>query len=171
MKFGRLKIVKKIGRTKDRRILFLCECDCGELIKSDSHKLNSGNTKSCGCLRVDVAREAVKKIQPLASKAASISNRTHGMRNTRFYRIWRGMLNRCNNIRNSNYGGAGVTVCEEWRTFKNFMNDMYRSYTDHCALFGETRTGTSIDRINPFGNYGKENCRWATHAEQCLNKR
>lgn len=82
---------------------------------------------------------------------------------TRTYRTWYSMRNRCNNPSNRNYrlyGGRGITVCERWDLFENFLADM-----------GERPEGRSIDRIDPDGNYEPSNCRWATPKEQIHNRR
>jgi hypothetical protein len=73
------------------------------------------------------------------------------------------MKYRCTNpnaINYHNYGGRGITVCERWNEFKNFLADM-----------GERPEGTSIDRIDNDLGYFKENCRWATRHEQRINQR
>jgi len=54
----------------------------------------------------------------------------------------------------------GVRVCDDWHIFENFLKDM-----------GEAPEGLSIDRIDPFGNYERSNCRWATVEQQARNKR
>lgn len=61
-KFGRLKIIKIVGRNKDRRIVWLCICDCGKYINASSHELLSGDTKSCGCLKKERACEHMRRV-------------------------------------------------------------------------------------------------------------
>lgn len=87
----------------------------------------------------------------------------HGKTNTSTFIIWCGMKKRClnKNDRNyKNYGGRGITMCERWLEFQNFLEDM-----------GERPDGKSLDRIDNNGNYCKENCKWSTRKEQNNNSR
>ena len=88
---------------------------------------------------------------------------THRLTNTPIYHTWSGMIQRCENNKNTNYykyGARGIKVCEEWHKFKNFFADM-----------GERPINKTLDRINNNKGYCKENCRWATVAEQTHNTR
>lgn len=93
------------------------------------------------------------------------SMKTHGMRRTKEYEAWQHMIQRCRNHKcraYKNYGGRGIKVCERWLKFENFIQDVGLAPSkDH-----------SLDRYpNNDGNYGPDNFRWATAAEQQINKR
>jgi hypothetical protein len=123
-------------------VLWLCRCDCGSERIVRGSNLQSGCSKSCGCL-----------------------NTKHGQSRPRgrAYQCWQNMKARYLNPQHRqypDYGGRGITVCERWLIFENFYADM-----------GDPPDGLSIDRINNDGNYEPRNCRWATVAEQLANRR
>lgn len=153
-KFGRLQPLgatrHEFDKSGRKLIVWLCQCDCGKTIETRSCNLLSGDTTSCGCFKNEVIRQR---------------NQTHGKSNTPMYKIWRLMIQRCEQPSASPYayyGGRGIKVCDRWRnSFEAFLADM-----------GERPSRRhSIDRIDPNGNYEPSNCRWATHFEQMKNTR
>jgi len=94
----------------------------------------------------------------------SANNKKHGMRNTKFYAAWHSMVNRCKF--NNHYIQKKIHVCDRWKDFKNFMDDMYPSYLEHK----KNHDSTTLDRIDNDGNYSPDNCRWVTKSMQNKNK-
>ena len=80
----------------------------------------------------------------------------------RLYWVWAAMIQRCTNPRNKafcRYGGAGIQVCDRWRTFANFRSDM-----------GVPSAGLTLERVDGKSGYNPSNCVWATRAEQNSNR-
>lgn len=95
-------------------------------------------------------------------------NKKHGKVHTRLYTIFNMMKQRCENKKHTwykNYGGKGIQV--EWPNFESFYEDMNESHEKHILEHG--KINTTLDRIDPTGNYNKSNCRWATRKEQTAN--
>lgn len=153
-KFGRLRALN-YEYSKHKKHYWKCECDCGNNVIVCASQLSSGKTKSCGCLRKEVAKQTAMQ-----------THTTHGLTRTKIYNIWSGIKKRCykeNYVHYKNYGGRGITVCEEWKNdFINFYN---------WAIENGYKDNLTIDRINVNGNYEPSNCRWITIKEQQNNKR
>lgn len=132
-----------------------CLCDCGRLVVVRGKCLTQGVTKSCGCFQ----RE---EISARASR--------HGGFGSRLYAVWDSMRQRCNNPNNKayrNYGGRGISICDEWNDFALFREWAYSTGYDEEA----PRGALTLDRIDVDGNYSPDNCRWSTMKTQSNNRR
>ena len=151
--FGKLTVLHMHPeKSFDGRVQWYCKCSCSEnsfrIIIGKS--LTSGNSKTCGCTRIASIKE---------------SNSSHGMSNSKEYRIWKAIKERCYYEKHKaygDYGGRGITVSDDWiNSFENFYRDMGpRPSDDH-----------SIERRDGDKNYSKNNCYWATRTEQNNNTR
>lgn len=144
--FGRLTACTPKTTPQGRK--WVCQCSCGRVTEVATNGLVTGRIKSCGCFRAEANR--TRRV-------------THGKSSSRAYRCWKKMRNRC--LKESdpafcNYGGRGITVCEDWLSFEAFYRDM-----------GDPPEGTSLERINNNLGYSKSNVVWASRKEQARNKR
>lgn len=143
-KFGRLTAISFVGQDIRQQSLWLVRCDCGREFVTRLGSLRSGHTKACGRHNPGQMR--------------------HGRHKTVEYAAWQKMRHRCsckNNPSYRDYGGRGISVCERWNKFENFLADV--------GL--RPGAGYSLDRINVNGNYEPSNVRWATKKVQSLNRR
>lgn len=155
LRFGRLEVICENGRSKDRHIMWLCRCDCGNEMTAMGKDLLSGHTQSCGCKQKDTLSDLRYK---------------HGDRDARLYSVWKSMKKRCENQNcksYKNYGKKGVSVCPEWHEYAEFKRWALKNGYDETAPHG----ACTIDRINPYGNYEPSNCRWVGMDVQAKNKR
>lgn len=123
-KINRLTVItyKKI----DQKCIWECKCDCGKITFGNVSDIQQGKKKSCGCYRSEIS-----------------SNKKHGLIKTKFYYIWASMKDRCSNKNLKsfiNYGGRGIKICDRWKYFINFKDDMYSDYLEHVKLFGNKNT-------------------------------
>ena len=153
-RFGKLIVLKYVGNNRYQQSLWECLCDCGSVVTVNRVGLKSGGTKSCGCIKSNMVREKYT-IHGMASSA----NRH------RLYKIWARMLQRCNNPKNKgykDYGGRGITVCDEWQKFEPFMK---------WAFDNGYKDSLEIDRRDNNKGYSPENCRFVTRSQNMLNTR
>lgn len=151
-KFGRVTAISPDeSRGQDGSVVWNCICDCGNIVLISVNKLKTGQTQSCGCFH----------LENLLYGSTIHGHATGGLSPT--YASWNNMLARCTNPNNESYnyyGARGITVCERWFTFENFLADM-----------GEKPEGLLLDRENNDGNYEPGNCRWVNYSVSNLNRR
>jgi hypothetical protein len=148
--FDRLTVLP-LYEVINHRVYWVCICKCGNEHLVSGKQLRQGKTTSCGCKKIERC-----VLMGRAKRKYIGVERPHC--------IWRGMLTRCTRKKDAgyeNYGGRGISVCDKWKTFEGFWEDMKDNY----------KNGLTLDRIDNDGNYTKDNCRWATHYEQAQNTR
>lgn len=146
--FGKL-VAEEILGVSNHHVVWRCRCACGNESAAFSGALRKGRTTHCGC---------------------SHANARHRMIKSGAYKSWTQMLKRVRDVDGrwfEYYGARGITVCDRWQIgdgvrggFECFLADM-----------GDRPEGLTLERTDNDGNYEPGNCKWATWAEQCLNRR
>ena len=146
-KYGRLRVLSaapdRILPSGKTERMCLCKCDCGAIKTIRAASLKNGNTKSCGCYRSKCSSERMR------------ARAVHGLGGTKIYRVWKCMIDRCQNPNNKsykNYGLKGVKVCAEWQDVAVFAEWAHKNgYKD----------GLTLERVNNNRGYCPDNCIWA----------
>lgn len=147
-KFSRLTAIEPTMERRNGRIMWRFMCECGNEILAQGSSVALGNTRSCGCLKLE------------AITALKLS---HGKCHTRLYRIWCRIKQRCLNDKCSDYGyygGKGITICARWA-------DSFAAFAEDVGDSGHL----TLDRINNEKGYEPGNVRWATRKQQSDNSR
>jgi hypothetical protein len=159
MRFGRLVVLSFHG-IRGHKAFWVCACDCGQRVIVQGKRLRAGHTRSCSCLRNEVAAHRCFR-----HGRAYLQGRSAGPRiATREYRAWLNMKQRVLNSKSEDYkyyGERGITICDRWRN----------SFADFFADMGPCPEALELDRIEVDGNYEPGNCRWADELTQARNRR
>ena len=155
--YGRLTILGERFHTRNdsgaKTTRVVCECSCGRIIVGKADQIRIGKVQSCGCF---------------SSELTAASHRTHGFyeTNNRIFHVWKGVIARCYNpksVRYKDWGGRGISVCEEWRHNPVAFVEW--------AMSNGWKPGLEIDRIDNDGNYCPENCHFVTASQNSSNRR
>lgn len=151
--FGQLTVLRRDKAKNRNKTYYICQCSCGKQVSVRQDKLRNGQAISCGC------------------KRRKRSDATHGMSGTRLYHVFIAMRQRCMNQNSQeygNYGGRGISVCDEWLGnggFQNFYEWAVENGYDKDAPTGQC----TLDRIDVNKGYYPGNCRWVSRIVQNKN--
>lgn len=144
--FGQLTVIA-VGKGGRRGNSWICQCSCGSVLNFAEVKLTKYGRESCGCSRN-------KSTKTLKTPWGS------GVKEKLTYDSWKNMIGRCDNPKKARCY-IGIDVCDEWRSFAKFLEDMGRRPSKEY----------SVDRIDPDKGYCPENCRWLLTSENCSRAR
>lgn len=153
--YGRLTVLERSDNDKRGNAMWLCKCECGNVKAILGGSLRQGSTRSCGCMLSELSK---RRMTELLTK--------HGFSGKKLYSVYRAMRERCEKQTcksYGNYGGRGISVCDEWK------ND--RALFFEWALKNGYQEGLQIDRIDVNGDYSPTNCRWITPQQNMNNVR
>ena len=147
-KYGNLTVLREYEIARDEKIRYVVRCDCGREFVELGYFLTSGKITKC----------------------QSCANATHHMSYTKIYKKWVGMKMRCyskNHPSYKDYGGRGITICDEWLKPENFIEWAFQNG------YNENEDGWeySIDRIDVDKGYSPDNCRFVNRKRQMRNRR
>ena len=160
MKRWKLTAIEDVGEDKHGNRLWRFRCDCGGERITTVARFLGDHTKSCGCLKKESALNALSHIDPGAHY------KTHGLTGTPEYKLYKQVHNRCYNKNSKsykNYGGRGITMCDEWNGHPEVF----------CAWVRENKhqKGLQLDRKDNEKGYSPDNCQFVTPRQNSLNRR